>query len=177
MLLVTIAAGQQVAEARLESAEKSAPDAYPSSRTSAVSPDRRFQIISVDRDVEPRHTLFIEDLRTHLRRKLLDYGRQVEGLWSPDSKSIAVTDYIGSNVSQCLIFSTGMDAPPVDVWDEILRGIANEKERARLLKNDHVYIAGVRWTNSMTLKVRVWGHGDVSPAGFQRYYTFTLKPR
>jgi hypothetical protein len=147
--------------------------AFPSSEGPAVSPDDRFAIVNVDSDKEPYHTLYLEDRENQVRRKLLDYGRSVEVLWNPESTLFAVTDYMGSNVSECFVLSTDPNQQRIDIQNEIQRRITNPPELASL-QNDHVYYAAIAWTTPTTLKVKVWGHGDVNPSGFTRFYTYTV---
>lgn len=137
---------------------------FPSAQSEAVSPDRRFAVVNTDADAKPFHTLSLEDRRAKSHRKLLEYGRSVEVLWSPESTSFAVNDYAGSNVAECRVFSVLSDRPPLDVGDQIRSGITNTTELATLQKNDHVYYAAVRWTSPDVLRVKVWGHGAESPS-------------
>jgi len=155
--------------------EASSRVSFPSARSEAVSPDRRFAIVNTDADTEPYHALSLEDRKTKSRRKILEYGRSVEVLWNPESTSFAVNDYAGSNLAECKVFSILPDRPPLDVSDQIRSGITNPKELASLRKNDHVYYAAVRWLSPEVLRVKVWGHGDENPSGFKRFYTIRLK--
>ncbi len=146
--------------------------AFPSNRPRVVSPDGRFALINDDSDSEPHHKLFLEDRRTKSRRKILEYGRHVDVLWNPKSTSFVVNDYVGSNFSECLLFSTIADEPPVDVGDEVQHRITSSKQLTSIRQNDHVYFAGQRWLSSRTLQVKVWGHGDIDPSGFTRFYNY-----
>jgi len=103
----------------------------------------------------------------------MDYGRDVEVLWNPNSTSFAITDYAGSNVAECLIFAVA-GGEPINVTDQLQQGIKNARELAVLRGNDHVYYAAVNWIDPRSLRVKVWGHGDVSPNGFTRFYTYYL---
>jgi len=151
------------------------PVSFPSNRTETASADGRFAVVNVDSDFEPHHALFLENRKTRVRRKLVEYGRSVEVLWNPNGNAFAVTDYVGSNISECFVYSTSADEAPVNVADEIQHSIANPIELASIQKNDHIYYAAVRWTSPQTLRVKVWGHGDVNPSGFIRTYTYRMQ--
>jgi hypothetical protein len=137
----------------------------------AVSPNGHYAIVGVDSDTEPFHTVFLEDLRLRTRRKLFDYGRHIDLLWNPDSKSFALTDYAGSDYSSCSIVSVDENVPPIQLWDELVKAVTGNDQKS-LLKKHHVYIAATQWIDSGTLRVKVWGYGDVNPSGFTEFYTY-----
>jgi hypothetical protein len=138
-----------------------------------VSPNGRYVLIDVDADTEPNHTVFLEDLRLKARRRLFNYDRHIDLSWNPDSQSLAVSDYAGSDYSRCRIYSVSENVPPVQVWDELVKA-ATAKEKKSLLQNDHVYIAASDWISPRVLKVKVWGHGEVNPAGFTSFYRYEI---
>jgi hypothetical protein len=148
------------------------PIAFPET-SRALSPNGRYALIGVDSDSEPNHTVFLEDQQLKTRRRLFNYDRHIDLLWNPDSESFAVSDYAGSDYSRCSIVSVNKNVPPVQVWDELVK-VATANERKSLLRNDHVYIAGTDWITSRVLKVKVWGNGEVDPAGFTRFYTYEI---
>lgn len=139
----------------------------------ATSPDRRYALINVDSDTEPYHTVSLEDRSLKTRRMVFHYDRSVDVLWNPDSKSFALTDYAGSDISACSVVDVDQKVPTIDVWEEILKRIA-ANERKTLLGNHHVYIAATRWEGSKTLKVKIWGYGDQNPHSFTRFYSYDL---
>jgi hypothetical protein len=140
----------------------------------AVSPDDRYLIFGVDSDSEPYHTVFLEDRRLKTRRNLFNYSRWIELLWNSDSKSFVLNDHAGSDYSECKIIPVDEKAKPIDVWDKILKGIAPREQRS-LLENHHVYIEAKEWISRDTLKIKVWGYGEVNRSGFTRFYTYDKK--
>jgi len=130
-------------------------------------------ITGVDTDSEPHHTFFLNDLRLKIRRELFNYGRSIEILWNPDSKSFVLNDYAGSDYSECRIISVDEKVQSINVWDKIVKD-ATTKEKRTLLENHHVYITAKEWVSSQTLKVRVWGYGEVDHDGFTRYYLYEI---
>lgn len=139
----------------------------------AVSPSGRYLITAVDSDSEPHHTIFLNDRRLKTRRVLFSYGRGIEILWNPDSKSFVLNDYAGSDYSECRIISVDEKAESINVWDKIVKD-ATAKEKRSLIENHHVYIAAKEWIGSKTLKVKVWGYGEVDRDGFTRYYLYEM---
>jgi hypothetical protein len=142
-------------------------------RSRAVSPNGRYVIVGVDSDKEPYHTVFLHDRRLKTRRKLFNYDRWIELLWNPDSKSFALTDHAGSDFSECRIIPVDEKAQSIDVWDETVKGSAAREKRS-FLENHHVYIAAKEWISSKTLKVKVWGYGELDLDGFTRYYLYEI---
>jgi hypothetical protein len=140
----------------------------------ALSPDGRYLITGVDSDSEPYHTVFLEDRRLKTRRKLFNYNRGIELLWNPDSTHFVLNDYVGSDYSECKIIPVDEKVQPTNVWGEIVKGI-RPKEQRSLLENHHVYIAAREWIAPDTLRVKVWGYGDLNPSGFTRFYTYNKK--
>jgi hypothetical protein len=140
----------------------------------ALSPDGRYLITGVESDSEPYHTVFLDDRRLKTRRKLFNYDRHIELLWNPDSKHFALNDYAGSDYTECKIISVDEEIPSIDVWNEILKGSTSKGQRS-LLENHHVCVVAREWIDSYTLKVKVWGYGDVNPSGFIRFYTYNKK--
>jgi len=148
---------------------------FPSAHTHAVAPDGRFAVVNVDSDKEPYHVLFLEDRQTNSRRKVLEYDRSVEVLWDPDSSAFAVNHYAGSNIGECLILFTKGQTTPVNVGDALLDRMVRGVELSTLHKSDHIYWTAVRWTSPEVLKVKVWGHTDVSPVqDFQYFHAYKI---
>jgi hypothetical protein len=139
----------------------------------AISPDGRYVLVAVNADREPSHMVYLEDSQLKSRRKLFNYDRHIDLLWNPDSESFAVSDYAGSDHSRCSIVSVTENVPPVQVWDELVKA-AKANDQKSLLRNDHVYIAATDWISSKILKVKVWGHGEVNPGGFTRFYRYEI---
>ena len=149
---------------------------FPSAQTQAVAPDKRFAVVNVDSDKEPYHTLFLEDQQTNTRRKILEYDRSVEVIWNPDSTAFAVNNYAGSNVGECLIFFTSDKIASVNVGDALLDRMTSGEELSTLHVSDHIYWTAVRWTSPELLKVKVWGHTDVSPfRDFQYIHAYKIQ--
>ena len=139
-------------------------------QSQATSPDARYIVIG-EHNSEPFHTAILEDRVLKTRRKLFNYDRHIDLLWSPDSRSFAVTDYEESDYSRCSIVFTDQTVPTIQVWDRVVKTVS-ERERKSLFENDHVYIAAVQWISVGALKLKVWGYGKVNASGFTRFYRY-----
>lgn len=140
-------------------------------QSQAASPNARYVIIGGQNHAEPFHTAILEDRVLKTRRKLFDYDRHIDILWSPDNKSFALSDYEESDYSRCSIIFVDQTLPAIRVWDKLVKALT-PTERKSLLENQHVYIAAMQWIEAGALKVKVWGYGEVDPSGFTRFYSY-----
>jgi len=139
----------------------------------ATSPNGRFALINVDSGVEPYHTMFLEDRRLKARREILKYERRAEVLWNPDGKSFAFSDFAGSDYSVCTIASVNEKTKVIPVLENLLNRVS-AAERDKIKRNDHLSIAGIRWIDTKTLLVKIWGHDSDKRKGFERFYRYGL---
>jgi hypothetical protein len=141
----------------------------------ATSPNRDYALVNVDRETEPYHTVFLENRKLKTRRELFHYGRGIDVLWNPDSQFFALTDHAGSDYSLCSIICVDEKVPAIDVWTDLRKRIA-PSERRLMESNHHVYIEAISWDGPKTLKVKIWGYGELSPHGngFTRFYSYSI---
>jgi hypothetical protein len=121
--------------------------------------------------VEPYHALYMRDEQRKTEEKLLAYNRHVTALWSPDGKGLAINDYGGSDYSNCFVFSFDGEHKKVDIRQELEQLLAASDS---IFDNHHVYVECAAWLTGHELKVKVSGHGDVSPKGFTRLYRYSI---
>lgn len=154
----------------------SSPVSFPA-QSEVVSPDGRYALSNVDSELDPHHTVFLEDRVRKTRRKLFNYGRHVVVLWNSESRLFAVTDFVGSDTSKCTVFSVDEKSAPLPVLDLLLRQLGEEEKR-RLqsqLGNHHAYVEGWMWNAPRSLTLKVWGYGDNDPAGFTEFLDVPLE--
>ena len=134
--------------------------------------DRRYSIVGVDKDTEPRHTLFLLD-QSHVEgRRLLSYDRHVSLLWSSDNRFFAVTDYPAEGGSRCTVLSVDDKAPPIPVLDLLVRQETGSRARTlrRYLRNEYVAVEALQWRGPNKLLLKVSGHGRADRNGFAEVY-------
>jgi hypothetical protein len=85
------------------------------------------------------------------------YMRDVDVAWSADSKYVAVTDWIGSNVADCLVVDTVGKQAPVSVMSTLPRLM-------KRLHDAHVYVSCTGWQTATRVRVKVFGHTDSGPS-------------
>ena len=145
-------------------------------QSQAVSPDGRYAVVGVNSNIEPYHTVFLEDRNVKARRKLFTYDRHIVVLWNADSKLFAVTNYVGSDNSRCTIISIDEKAQPIEVLGVLSHQLAEAswKRLQNQLSNHHAYVEAVVWDGPMSLQVKVSGYGDADRKGFAEFYEVLL---
>jgi hypothetical protein len=81
--------------------------------------------------------------------------------WSPDDRQFAVTNYVGSNVAETLIYKAGDTSRPVDVTDLLPKEV-HDYFGASIL---HGYIEAVAWDKG-GLIIRAFGDREDNPRSF-----------
>ena len=123
-----------------------------------ISPDQSAELSSVKigNDDEPGYRLNL--IRAGQPPVVVDeYYRSVDVLWSADSRYVAITDWIGSNVADCYIGETAKPENKVSVTS-LLPEIRED------VTNSHFYVSCRNWESPRPIAVRVTGHTDSDPS-------------
>jgi hypothetical protein len=147
--------------------------AFPGSNTRLASPDGFHVVVwEAPRTSDPAfpHHLWLEDLRSGQRLRLMPFTRHVTVEWSPSGRHLAVTCHRGSDFSDIVVFDVERPAKGASVRKELQRRVG----RLRVLKNHHAYVEATRWLDDASLEIRLWGYGDQNPKGFDWVYIFEL---
>lgn len=128
-----------------------------------VSPDHRATLSSVKlrRNDDLGYQLTL--MRVGRAPVIVDeYLRSVDVLWSADSKYVAITDWIGSNVADCLVVDTTRPEKKINVAT-MLPKIQED------IPNSHFYVSCKRWNGQGTIAVEAAGHTDYPPSHDFKY--------
>jgi hypothetical protein len=91
-------------------------------------------------------------------------------LWSADSSSVAVTDWLGSNISDVFIYSVNNAQAGMSLGDLFPKHLLPKAEMT-----GHCYFEAVKWLNNHRLQIRVFGHTDeLRSYSFEYVYAFEL---
>jgi hypothetical protein len=101
---------------------------------------------------------WMEDTRTHHRRKLLDIPSTLSAGWSPDGTKFYVNDHLGSDEENAYIY----DAATLERIDLGARIQAADPASHRFAKG-HAYYQVTRWEGSDEVAVKFFGHTDEPP--------------
>lgn len=108
------------------------------------------------------------------------FTRSVEGSWSPDGNNVAVNNYIGSNIADCLISKRSRSGLSLLSVTNLLSGPVNSRRWTDVLRipegpeNSHFYVTCVRWENRNSVEISVAGYTDTQ-ADFGREFSYRLR--
>jgi len=121
-----------------------------------LSPDRQVRISSVKIGSENEIGYQLRLSKAGHTSVIVDqYFRAVDVSWSPGSKYVAVTDWMGSNVSDCYIVDTDHPEGRFSMT-EALPKLPEEAD-------SHFYVSYQGWESVETIRVRASGHTDYTP--------------
>jgi hypothetical protein len=94
-------------------------------------------------------------------------------LWNPDGKSFAFSDFAGSDYAVCSIVSVNEKVEVIPVLENLLKTVS-AAGRDSIKRNDHLYPEGIRWIDTKTLLVKIWGHDSDRHKAFERFYRYRM---
>jgi hypothetical protein len=133
----------------------------------AIDPSKRFKVVWKEATDTSDHYLILRDLKSRRWRKIVDFGRSVDFLWAPDGNSFAITNWVGSNCSEAWIGFPKDSSKHVNL----------EYNSPQVSENHHVYYEILRWRNSSSVLLKIWGYGEHDPDGFEKYFEADLQGR
>jgi hypothetical protein len=104
-------------------------------------------------DDEFRHELRLIDTQTDRPCWSLKFMRSVDALWAPTGAALAVTDWVGSNISELTVVITGETCRTVSLSDELIRSLGTSVLPE---SPNHEYFQASSWRGN-TLLFRVTG--------------------
>jgi hypothetical protein len=144
---------------------------FPGPRKCVDAPSGIFAICNEDHDEEPNHSLFLVTKRAGTKKKLLDYGRNVEVSWAPDSEMFFVNDNWGSNASECLV--TNIRTMKELSTLELVQNKLTKRESGA----DHLYVTCSGWNSNIDVGIVAHGYGGDGPPdlfAFDHKYTLDI---
>jgi hypothetical protein len=143
------------------------------------SPDGRYLMTNT---VHPDETdsdgnwgsIFLTDLQTGTKKLFYKYGRGVDIVWSPSSDAVVVNDYVGSNISQSILFVLAPRPRRMDIEESLMKSGRPRREKLSIRTADHVYPRVLRWIDSDHVIVRITGYNGVDKHGFTIEYSYDI---
>ena len=135
-----------------------APVSFPGPIKEVTSPDGRAKVDYIDpgENADGLHLYQLRLLKDGRADKLDEFTRRVELAWSPSADRLFETNFIGSNVADCLVVTLTRSHP-------VVRSVTDAIQRAALpgisqdLRGDHVYVGCDRWRSRRTLDIHMEG--------------------
>lgn len=137
--------------------------------TPIPSPDRKWVLVfECPNECSGERNLWLEDNRTHIRKLVSKYERNLGVSWALDSRHFFVNDAAGSDETSCSIY----DPATLKATDVAALLTARDASLKRFLGAGHSYLEAQYWTNSRELLVVLYGHFDEPPA---EAFSFTYR--
>jgi hypothetical protein len=137
--------------------------------TASRSPDGKWEIYSEPPLGGEGHKLQLRAKADGSIRTVLIFPRHVDSQWAPNSLRIAVTDYVGSDMSDCKI----VDLKTAQITS-VAKALPTEL-RTVLDGNHHSYVKCGRWRGTDLLEVEIESYGDANPKGISSKVTFDVR--
>jgi hypothetical protein len=125
---------------------------FPGANQGCPDPRGRFVIEWREPIGGGRHELWLSIVSGEQRRKLLEFDRSVDLLWSPDGRSLAITDRLGSSDSVLRVLNGMMLNQAINMEDRFLADMGRLPE---IFNNGHRYFEAVDWIGRDVLSFRV----------------------
>ena len=90
-------------------------------------------------------------------------------MWAPDSKRVAITDYVGSDLSDCKIVD--VKTARVSSVTDSLKGSEIE---SLIAKNHHAFVKCLKWRSATVVEIEVEAYGDANPKGINKRFRFDV---
>jgi hypothetical protein len=136
------------------------------------SPNGKWSIVCKSpetHDPESGHRLILVSIDGS-SREFRHFDRQCDVLWSADSSHVAVTDWLGSNLSDIFICMVTNSRSAISLGDLFPKDALAQAET-----RGHCYYEAVKWLDEHRLQIRVFGHTDeVASHEFEHVYIFDL---
>ena len=146
---------------------------FPGATHECQSPGRQSAVAWREAAGNKPHELWLRHAAT-AQAKLLEFGRRVDVLWAPDSRTLAITDHRASDESVVWIVRTGTPGTLVSVEDAFIRALGT---RHPLYKHGHRYFAARSWSSATTLVFDVRAHDAAPNEEFRGTFAYDLSGR
>jgi len=155
------------------SAPPEVPCRFPGTAHECQAPGRQSAVEWREPVGNGRHELWLRDAAKP-PSKLLEFGRQVDVLWAPDCRTLAITDHEGSDSAVVWIVSTGTPETLVNIEDAFVRAFGKSH---RVYKHGHRYFTARSWSSSTSLVFEVRAHDAAPNSEYRGRFSYDLTGR
>jgi hypothetical protein len=140
---------------------------FPGKTSEIKSPDGLYTIKNVDQPYKggeiPRHVLLFLRKGQNSGIEILNYLRNVDVLWSPDSTSFVVNYWFGSNGASASLYRVNDLKHPIEIGDRLSKALSKNEDKLNISKIDHFYLFANKCINANQLEIKEAGHGESGP--------------
>jgi len=172
--IITLFLGLIVPFGAAVGAQAESPCIFPGADHTCQDPRGRWAIEWREASGGGRHVLWLKSLVSGGARKLLEFDRSVELLWSPSGKALAVTDRAGSNDSVLRVFSGPTLMRAVNVEGRLRASVGRVPE---IFDNGHRYFEAVGWVATDVLQFRVRAYDNAPGREYVNTFRYELAGR
>jgi hypothetical protein len=149
---------------------------FPGPKSEVRSADGRYSVKNILDEHAQRAYLVLIDRGSGKQRKVRDYARHVEVLWSPASDAFVVNDFEGSDSTRPILYSLPLSSSQTDLLEKLTEFLRTRGEEKLVRVNGHVYLTVQRWINPEELLCRLQAYGEASPhgSGFEGRYVYKI---
>jgi hypothetical protein len=135
--------------------------------SSCISPDLRWSIRCVTEEQSDGylHKLYLSRFLTNKEVAIYASGRNCDVLWSDDGERLAITDWLGSNVSEIYLIDVSLPTKAVPLAVNDVQKIVQKDEL-----EGHCYYEALKWEAPHRLIIRIFGHTDENSSHGFAYY-------
>jgi hypothetical protein len=145
---------------------------FPGTNDSLLSPSKHFRLFDEDHDAPPYHSLLLQDQGNGKRTKILDFSRNIDVAWAPNSESFFINDHAESNSSDCiLVFVNNLSKLSA------LAVIRNSEKISLKLDQGHLYITCVSWMDGSNVVVLLDGYDGSNPGEVEKEILMDVNKR
>jgi hypothetical protein len=147
---------------------------FPGDNRRCVSPRGVWQVEWREPSGEGRHVLWLQATAGGTPKRLLEFGRSADLLWSPDGRALAVTDHSGSSESALWVFTGPSFLPALNVEDRLRVSLGTLPE---IFNNGHRYFEAIGWASANVLRFSVRAYDSAPGKEYQSTFRYQLAGR
>lgn len=131
------------------------PVVFPGGHSELVSPSGQLAVVWREENMQHPHELLLRFRGGHIV-KIMQFARNVEVVWAPNSTAFAVDDNYASDASRLKVFAASTSGTLAPIAVHFPSSVNIE-----LATHDHAYVSIVGWSKA-GLALKVWGYNPGS---------------
>jgi hypothetical protein len=150
----------------------------PGKMSQIISPNGKWLLLNIDSEagdsnpfLKGNHAIFLLKIGEKKLIKIYSYDRHAEVMWSPKGTKLFINDYAGSDYSFPIVILNNDGNRIINVGQELLK----KEKNPNIADNHHAFLIATEWLTENSLKIKVYGYGEIAPDGFTLWYAYDIK--